>query len=256
MGELDDALTAVESDLDGALRAASVVVRELKKAKTAAGVGRLRELRTALEDAERLSAQLVAAARAARTGWAVDETDYFASGKYTQELLDQAEKASINMLPQDDRLLCYPSVVRVVAADQTVEIDKKKHRGIRPSSILAILKAGQTRPPRFKPAAFLETLSSAYDLVVAKDGGTVGGTVRLTDVYGVLTLLPGQGREYTKQEFARDLYLLDQSGVIVTKSGRGLSLPASTMTKMKGRDLLITVTQSGQQKLYAGIAFS
>ena len=254
MGDLDDALTAVEADVDVAMRGAQVVVRELKKAKASAAAGQLRDLQSALEDVERLVAQLLSATRAARTGWAIDQQTYFASGRYTQELLDLAEKASLTIFLEDDRLLCYPSVVRVLAADQTVEIDKKKHRGVRPSHILAVLRAGQARQPRFKPAVFLETLLNAYDLVIAKEGRGVGATVGLVDVYGVLTLLPGQSREYTKHEFARDLYLLDQSGETLTKNGREIRLPASTMTK--GRDVLTTVTKAGQQKIYAGIAFS
>lgn len=70
----------------------------------------------------------------------------------------------------------------------------------------------------------------------------------------MLTLLPGQGREYTRQEFARDLYLLDQSGVTEVK-GRTMRLPASTLTK-KTTKVLSTVTKDGRQKLYSGISFS
>jgi hypothetical protein len=69
----------------------------------------------------------------------------------------------------------------------------------------------------------------------------------------VLTLLPGAARDYTRQEFARDLYLLDQSGIIETKDGRRMSLPASALTRSGA--VLTTVTRSGQRKIYAGVAF-
>ena len=72
-------------------------------------------------------------------------------------------------------------------------------------------------------------------------------------MYRVLTVLPGSAREYSKQEFARDLYLLDQSEVTTTKDGRTLHLPASALTR--GSGLLTTVTRSGQEKVYAGISF-
>ena len=77
--------------------------------------------------------------------------------------------------------------------------------------------------------------------------------MRLVDVYAVLTLLPGSNREYTKAEFARDLYLLDQSGVTTTRDGRQLRLPASALTRSAG--VLVTVARSGQEKLYAGVSF-
>ena len=84
--------------------------------------------------------------------------------------------------------------------------------------------------------------------------GREESVVKLVDVYGVLTVLPGLARDYTKQEFARDLYLLDQSGVVTTKNGRTLSLPASALTR--GSGVLTTVSRSGQAKVYAGIALT
>jgi hypothetical protein len=254
MGELEDALAAAEAGTDGALRGAKAVERELRKAKASAASGRIKEMHAALDGADRLAAQLVSAVRAARAAWLVDELAYFASGRYARELLEMAAAEGVSIVEEDDRLLCYPSVVRVVSGDQAVEIDKKKHRDVRPSHILGLLRAGQTHQPRFKPDAFLESLLAGYELVVAREGGPPGSTARLVDVYNILTLLPGQSRDYTKHEFTRDLYLLDQSGVTKTKSGRELRLPASTLTK--GRDVLSTVTKAGQRKLYAGIAFS
>jgi hypothetical protein len=66
-------------------------------------------------------------------------------------------------------------------------------------------------------------------------------------------VLPGSGRDYTKQEFARDLYLLDQSGKVRTNSGRTMHLPASALTR--GSGTFVTVARSGQEKVYAGISF-
>ena len=52
-----------------------------------------------------------------------------------------------------------------------------------------------------------------------------GATVKLSDVYTVLTVLPGSARDYSRQELARDLYLLDQSGITKTRDGRTWSCP-------------------------------
>jgi hypothetical protein len=253
MGEVEAALAAVERDADRSLQATASVLRELKKTKKAAVDGNLRDLRKSMEAAEQLAAQLASAARALRAGWNIDEQDLLASGRYTKEL-ETARSEGVDVLEQDDRLLCYPSVIRVSASDAAVEIDKKKHRTLRPSVLVEQLKKAQRQPPKFKPEALLEALAAAYDLVVAREAKAPDATVRVTDVYDVLTLMPGTARDYTKQDFARDLYLLDQSGTSRTKGGRELRLPASTLTK--GAGLLTTVTKSGQQKVYAGISFS
>ena len=68
-------------------------------------------------------------------------------------------------------------------------------------------------------------------------------------------MLPGQRGQYSKQEFARDLYLLDQSGLTSTpRSRRELRWSASTGTK--GSGVLTTVARSGQRQQYWGISFT
>jgi hypothetical protein len=120
--------------------------------------------------------------------------------------------------------------------------------------VIAQLARAQQAGPRFKAEPFLASLLRAYECVVAQQGKALGAVVRLLDVYGVLTLLPGQAREYTKSEFARDLYLLDQTGVTtVGSTGRRLRWAASTGTRQAG--VLSTVAKSGQQQRYWGVAF-
>src|SRR5207302_2762703 len=113
-------------------------------------------------------------------------------------------------------------LVRILGGDRVALIDRARERRLRPTVLLNHLKEIQRRPPRFKPEAFLEALFGAYDaLVTAKDGKTrqESRVVRLLDIYDILTLLPGQSREYSRQEFARDIYLLDESGVTRTRRG-------------------------------------
>ena len=158
------------------------------------------------------------------------------------------------MFEEDERLLCYPSIVRVLPGELALEIDRRRMRGLRPSVVVRQLERTQQAGPRFKPEPFLASLLAAYDLVVVKQCKTTGAVVRLLDVYAVLTLLPGQSRDYTKQEFARDLYLLDQTGATtVGTTGRRLHWAASTGTRQAG--VLSTVARTGQQQRYWGIAF-
>jgi hypothetical protein len=251
---LEDALEGFERDIDVALRSLGAALQEAKRAKAAAAMGQIRQLQQAADTAVRLAEQAAHAVAEARAGWAFDVGGWFASGDYTKELLASAAEAGVRAFESDDRILSYPAVVQISAADTTVLVDKTRERRVRPSVIVRQLAALQNQPPKFKPEAFLASLARAYDLVVRATGVRPSVAVKLVDVHGVLTLLPGAARDYTRQEFARDLYLLDQSGIVETKDSRRLSLPASALTR--GSGVLTTVARTGQTKVYAGIAFT
>jgi hypothetical protein len=254
-GTLEAMLADAEGRAEAALKAAGAATTQLRKARAAAKTGQLRDLRKALAAAETSSATLTRAVADLQGGLDLDEQQYLASGEYTKELLQAAADAGVAIFEEDDRLMCYPSLLRVLAVDAAVEVDKARERRIRPSVLVGLLAATQERAPRFKPEGFLDSLRGAYELAVAGSGKTPDSVVRLLDVWSVLTLLPGQSREYSKQEFARDLYLLDQSGVTSTaRSARRLRWSASTGTKSSG--VLTTVARSGQQQRYWGVSFS
>lgn len=250
--EFEQALGAAQADVEAAAKAAGAVTRELKKARAAAVTGQVRELRKALNAAAELSAELADQVSKAGVAYDVDESELLESGAYLKELLAAAAAAELQMFEEDGRLLCYPSLVRVLPADAAIEIDRRRERRIRPSVVVELLGRAQQAGPRFKPEPFLASLAAGYDLQIARQRKSRGAVVRLVDVYGVLTLLPGQSRDYSKQEFSRDLYLLDQTRIIAT-ADRQLRWAASTGTKQAG--VLTTVARSGQQQRYWGIAF-
>lgn len=253
VGGFEGALAATEDEVDAALKAAAAVTRELRKAKVGAARGQVRDLRRALTAAAGYAAEAATAASSAEASFAFDDQVHLASGAFAEELVVAAAAADVIMVESDQRLLCYPSLIKVLPADAAVEIDRRRERRLRPSVLVALLAAAQQRPPRFQAETFLLSLDAAYDLVRAKHGKRDGVVLPLVDLWSVLTLLPGQQREYTKPEFARDLYLLDASGVATTKSGRQLRWHASTGTR--GTGTLVTVAQSGQQQLYWGVSF-
>lgn len=252
--DFEEALSAVEARTEAALKASAAVTRELKKAKVAAVSGSTRDLRRSLEAAEALGLQLAETASLLRASYEFDETEHLSSGAYTKELLAAAQAAGLAIYEEDERLLCYPSLVRILPAEAAIEVDKRRDRRLRPSVVIRHLQAAQASGPRFRPEPFLEALQGAYNLVVAREGKRGGMVVRLWEVWGVLTLLPGQSREYTKQEFARDLYLLDQSGKLTARDGQRLGFHASTGTK--GAGTLTTVSRDGQPQRYWGISFA
>src|SRR5581483_5510372 len=214
-GSLERALSDLEAHAESAVRALQAAAKAAKRVQAAAATGLLRDVAQGIDATVRLAAE-----------------------------------AGLPMFELDDRLLSYPSIVSVSPSDASVVIDKKKDRRLRPSVVVGLLAAISQRPPKFKPEPFLEALAKAYDLVAPRPGATV----KLVDVYRALTLLPGSGREYTKAEFARDVYLLDQSGITTTKDGREMSLPASALTRSGGT--LTTVAKGGQVKVYAGLCFN
>lgn len=250
---LEHALDVVERDAVAAVRATAAAHAEAKRVKAAAASGQLRALRQSLDAAVRLADQAAVTAREMQGRWDFDEQSHLASGAYTKEVLAAAAEVGLDAFEADDRILSYPAIVSLSPSDAAVVVDKRKERRIRPSVLVRTLKALQDRPPKFRAEAFLEALATAYDLVVADQATHPGATVKLSEVYKVLTVLPGSAREYGRQELARDLYLLDQSGVTTTKDGRVLRLPGSALTR--GGGVLRTVTRSGQEKVYVGISF-
>jgi len=251
---IEGALAATEEEVDAALKAAAAVTRELRKAKAGAAKGQVRDLRRALTAAAGLAGEAARATTTAEASFDFDEKEHLESGGFAQELVSAAAVRDVTMVERDQRLLCYPSLIKVLPADAAVEIDRRREKRLRPSVLVDLLASAQKKPPRFRAEVFLESLETAYGLVRSQQDKRDGVVLPLVDLWSVLTLLPGQQREYTKPEFARDLYLLDASGVATTKAGRLLRWHASTGTR--GAGTLVTVAQSGQQQLYWGLSFT
>jgi hypothetical protein len=260
---LENALSRTEGDAETTLRAAAGVTTVLKRCRVAARNGNLRDLRAALDAAEQSVVALQQQIAALRAGWDFDEDGYFAGGAYQREVRDTAEGMGVAIYERDERLYCYPSLVRLLANDRAVLIDKARDRRLRPSVLVAHLRDLQRRPPKFRPEAFVQSLAEVYALLVSaqRRGGAHGvrpaaaPVIPLLKIYDTLTILPGQSRDYSRQEFARDLYLLDQSGVVETRRGDVLHFEAGTGTRAANATVTV-VTQNGQEKRYYGIAFT
>ena len=254
-GTLEGALATTQRAAETALKAAATVARDLRKTSTQARTGQVRELRKAMASARSAARTLTEQVDRLHAAFDFDETEHLTTGAFTKELLAAAEARGLAIFEEGDRLLCYPSLLRVLPGEAAVEIDKVRERRLRPSVLVELLAATQQRAPRAKSEAFLDSLRAGYELVVASTQKKPDAVVRLVDVWSVLTMLPGQRGQYPKQEFARDLYLLDQSGVTSTsRSPRELRWAASTGTK--GSGVMVTVARSGQRQYYWGVSFT
>ena len=144
---LEEALQAVERDADVAIKALGAALKAAKKAKSAAAVGQIRDMQQGMDTAAGLAGEATGAVDDLRTGWRFDVGEWFASGEYAKELLASAAEAGVQAFEADERILCYPAIVQVSAADATVMVDKQKDRRVRPSVVVRHLAALQERPP-------------------------------------------------------------------------------------------------------------
>lgn len=255
---LEQALAKTEADADAVCKAATAALRSFKKFRATAQAGNLRELQKALEVAGQALADLERQLTTAKAGWNFDEETYLSNGLFVAEVLAAAAQAGVHIYERDDRLYCYPSLIRVLPNDRAVVIDKTRERRLRPSVLVHHLQELQNKPVRFKSQAFLESLYDTYSTAVktrGKERRETSAIVPLVEIYNLLTLLPGQAKEYARQEFARDLYLLDQSGVTAVRNGAVISFHAARGNEAASKVIPI-VTKDGQAKTYYGISFT
>jgi hypothetical protein len=255
---LEQALAKTETEAEAACKAATAALRSLKKFRAAAQTGNLRDLQKTVEVAGLAIAELGQQFAQVTAGWNFDEETYLSNGAFVAEVLAAAAQAGVRLYERDDRLYCYPSLIRVLPNDRAVVIDKTRERRLRPSVLVRHLQELQNKPVRFRSEAFLESLYDAYSTAVktrGKERRETSAIVPLVEIYNLLTLLPGQAKEYARPEFARDIYLLDQSGVTTVRNGAAVSFHAARGNEPASKVIPI-VTKDGQAKTYYGISFT
>lgn len=252
---IEKAFEEAEADVQTALEAAKRVVAALTRSKTAARQGKIRTLIAAIEAAEQSAATLDQEIANLSECWNFDEESHLRSGAFSKELIEHGRQVGLRISELDSRLYCYPALIRVLPDERSIQIDKTKQLSLRPTVLTAELLRLQKRPARFRPAAFLEALYAAYKVATErKQKRTIGTVVPLPEIYNLLTMLPGQARDYSREEFTRDIYLLDQSGQDTTKDGSRIEFHAGAGAKL-AKGTLSIVTQHGTERKYHGISF-
>jgi len=259
---LEEALAKTEADAGIALQAASSVKRALQNLSKAARDGNLRGIDTSFEATEKALATLRQQFSNAKERWDFDEEHYFAGNLYAAEIIEAGREVGLRIFERDGQLFCYPALIRVSPGDRAVLIDKKRERRIRPSLLATRLKTLQQKPPSFKAEAFLESLFKAYLKAMAISHNmkalqeeAIGPSILLVDIYELLTMLPGQAREYSKQEFTHDIYLLHRSGKTCTRSGAEIGFSLFT-GRGKPSKVLAAIDEAGERKPYYAIYFT
>lgn len=253
---LEQSLIAAEEKAGKLLKLLTTAGTALRKIQNSAGTGNLRQIRKSIDDVNRIVRELQDGLEDGAGIWNFDEESYLSGSGFIRELLQYAHDAALNLVEQDGRLYCYPFIIRILSAERALLIDRKRTTTLRPSKLVQELKREQTKPPRFSPASFIESLLAGYTFCArASTPVALGQVFPLTHVYRLFTILPGQSRDYSLQDFARDIYLLDRSGIQKTKDGMLMRLSASTALRSSA-ERLSTVTEQGSLKDYFGISFS
>ncbi len=260
MTSFEKACADTERAAEAALQAAKELAARARALKKAAHTGRIATIR---REQEKIGEALAALQRedfSITSFWpfSQEEEVQFLRDRYINELLQVAQKKRLNIHKQDRILVSYPSVVKIVPKDRAVQVDRKKVSDIRPSHLVNFLIHNQNRQSGFKPKQFIETLYRVYkDITSNAPNGPLnaGRIILLIRIYKLITALPGSAVDYTQQDFARDVYLLDRDGPRETRDGAAVSFPSSTGTRQPSKNLLFFTDPSGNNVKYCGISF-
>ncbi len=250
----EEALDDTERAASAAGKATAALAGAVRQLQRAAAEGDLQKMR---KTSDRLAAILDATRQEvlnARSAWplSAEGEESYLRESYLEEFLAAAKAGGLGIQRRDEGLVAFPSILRILPSERAVRINRKRVPAVRPSHVVKKLKAIQARKPKASPEQFLEVLHRAYRFLA---GNEYGKTVALSGIYEALTLLPGSTANYDQTDFVRDLYLLDRSGAVRTKSGAMCSLPASTGTKgAKGK--FSFAGPDGETVTYYGIRFS
>ena len=260
MVSLEQAFADTERAADSTLKSAQDVVRQARALSKAAKTGNIAQIKTAMQRLDDSVNALGDETDDALQAWSFTEDAEvsYMEADYAGELLEVAGDKGLRIYERDGNLIAYPSIVRILPGDRAVRVDRKKVSAIRPSGLVDQLLKNQQKPLSVT-AAFLNALYKVYTELISDDGGrmaggSVGRVVPLARVYGMLTALPGSGREYDRSAFARDIYTIETNGPRETRRGARVDFPSSTGTRRRS-DVFTFIDPDGRSVEYYGIRF-
>ena len=175
---------------------------------------------------------------------------------FSSELRQVAASQGMEIHERDEQLIAHPSIVRVAPDRRAVRIDRKQVSAIRPTYLAALLRANQQKPARFNGGNFIEAIYNAYTMLTGGrsplrrlEGGQ-SPAIPLARIYELLTVMPGASREYSRTDFARDLYRLDTNGPKTTRAGARLHFHSGRQSN------IAFVAPDGHLITYHNVAFA
>ena len=246
-------LDRLDARLEKAQKAADNLVKSLKRTRRAARDGNVSDIVKGLNGLDARLADAQSAAGGLSGAWSFDTSAYIVDGRFLADLQRVAGEKQLELFERDGRIYCFPLILRLKSSQSAVRVGRKIERRLRPSELVRLLAALQKSPQRFRDDAFLDLIWRTYRRLVGREwnGTDAGRVVALTDIHDTLTLLPSA--DYPREEFARDLLLLDRHPDLRTRSGERFEFPHGTTTK--GIRPLIVYDEQGAQRTYYGVRF-
>lgn len=262
MDNFEQAFEEAEESAAALLKAAQAMATQAKRLQKAAKEGNIANLKKIHTNLDQVLDDLKATVTTVQESWPYSDDDVIEhlNDGYVEELFKVAKDHDLKIYERDGQLIAYPSILSIVANDHSVRVDRKKAPGVRPSSLVALLIKTQKKKPRFSAGALLRALHGVY-LELTREKGKrslvateTGQVVQLDLVYRMFTSMPGTSRDYTRTDFARDIFELERSSEKVTRTGFEVSFPSSTGTR-SGKGVFSFIGPDGSEASYYGMRF-
>ena len=253
----EQAFADTESAAASTAKSAADVARLARRLEKAAKTGNINAVRRESAELKSVLSALTQQVENATLSWPfqpADEEAYLRE-HFAEELRQVAASRGLEIHQRDERLIAHPSIVRVLPAVRAVRVDRKQVSTIRPSHLADLLRANQQKPTRFNGRNFLEALYTAYQMLIGGQSPLrrletgQAQAVPLARIYDLLTVMPGTSREYSRTDFARDLYRLDMDGPKETRSGAKLQFHSGRQSN------IAFVAPDGHLITYHNVAF-
>ncbi len=160
MTSFEQAFIDTERAASGAVTASAALLKVAKELEKAAQEGDIARIRRACERLGVASQAVRQQVVNAQSAWPMtpDDEEKALDQVFDDELIEAAREQGISIRRQDDRLVVFPSLLRVLPSRRAVEIDRKAVTAIRPSRLVRLLKANSDKKPRSSPERFIEVL--------------------------------------------------------------------------------------------------
>jgi hypothetical protein len=255
---LESSLESTRAAAEAVRKATNSLSLTLKQAIDATSVGDLRIIRKAQDKAAQLLSDVTARLGELHATSRFYEGDYLSDGRYAAELNKVAAELGVLLVPRGDRLYSPPYEIRILANERAVMVGKQRIDKLRPSVLIEEIRRLQTKTVRLKPEEFLDVLRNGFIHVIARSADVAERrrVIPVVEIYELLTILPGVSKDYTIDDFARDLYLLDRSGIAQTKRSKGGVLNFIASSGTRSSKVLTIMTEEGLEQKYYAISFS
>ena len=255
MGQLEQALAALETSVSEAQKKSDELNKSFRKLRGAIKAGNIQQIERGLTQLPEAAEAALSVARGLGEAWAFDVRAYLETG-YAEELRRLAGDVGLELFERDGRIYAFPLMLKVLPGELALRIANRTERDIRPSELVRRLVALQKRAQRFSEQRFLDLLYKTYQKLAGMDWKRVssgnGPAIVLLEIHEVLTLLPGA--DYPVEEFGRDLLLLDRQPHLKTRDGAGFHFGGATLTRVKKP--VVVFDETGQLREYTAVTFA